>query len=41
MRRNLDPFEEYPDHALWNALNEVNTDLFFDLTFDILNGVYC
>nr|AIN44104.1 multidrug resistance-associated protein 4-like protein [Laodelphax striatellus] len=23
MRRNLDPFEEYPDHALWSALEEV------------------
>jgi len=23
MRTNLDPFNEYPDHALWNALNEV------------------
>ncbi|XP_039296147.1 probable multidrug resistance-associated protein lethal(2)03659 [Nilaparvata lugens] len=23
MRRNLDPFEEYQDHALWSALEEV------------------
>jgi ATP-binding cassette subfamily C (CFTR/MRP) protein 4 len=23
MRKNLDPFDEYPDHALWNALDEV------------------
>jgi len=23
MRTNLDPFDEYPDHALWNALDEV------------------
>lgn len=23
MRKNLDPFEEYPDHVLWNALDEV------------------
>ena len=24
IRRNLDPFEEYTDHALWNVLEEVN-----------------
>jgi len=24
MRTNLDPFDEYSDHALWNALHEVN-----------------
>lgn len=23
MRRNLDPFEEYPDDSLWKALEEV------------------
>jgi len=23
MRTNIDPFDEYPDHALWNALDEV------------------
>lgn len=23
MRKNLDPFDEYSDHALWNALGEV------------------
>jgi len=23
MRKNLDPFDEYSDHALWNALDEV------------------
>lgn len=23
MRMNLDPFDEYPDHVLWNALDEV------------------
>ncbi|VVC32370.1 Hypothetical protein CINCED_3A012061 [Cinara cedri] len=23
MRKNLDPFDEYPDHVLWNALDEV------------------
>lgn len=23
MRKNLDPFDEYPDHILWNALEEV------------------
>ncbi len=24
LRKNLDPFDEYPDHVLWNALEEVN-----------------
>lgn len=24
LRKNLDPFDEYPDHALWNVLKEVN-----------------
>lgn len=23
MRKNLDPFDEYPDHILWNALGDV------------------
>jgi len=23
MRNNLDPFDEYPDHVLWKALEEV------------------
>jgi len=23
MRNNLDPFDEYPDHVLWKALDEV------------------
>lgn len=23
MRTNLDPFGEYPDHVLWNALDDV------------------
>lgn len=23
MRTNLDPFDEYPDHVLWNVLDEV------------------
>lgn len=25
MRTNLDPFKEYSDNALWNALEEVRT----------------
>jgi len=29
MRKNLDPFDEYPDHALWNALDEVMINLIF------------
>lgn len=28
MRKNLDPFDEYPDHDLWNALDEVNKIVF-------------
>lgn len=24
MRHNLDPFDEYPDHVLWRALEEVS-----------------
>lgn len=24
LRRNLDPFEEFPDSVLWRALEEVN-----------------
>lgn len=31
MRKNLDPFDEYPDHSLWNALDEVNTISSFNL----------
>lgn len=30
LRRNLDPFDEYPDAKIWNALDEVN---FFKLFF--------
>lgn len=34
MRKNLDPFDEYPDHLLWNALEEViYFILFFFSTF--------
>jgi len=29
MRKNLDPFDEYPDHALWNALDEVMINCIF------------
>lgn len=28
LRRNLDPFEEYSDSTLWNALKEVTINLF-------------
>lgn len=24
IRKNLDPFNEYPDHVLWDALDDVN-----------------
>lgn len=26
MRKNLDPFDEYSDHILWNVLDEVIID---------------
>lgn len=29
MRKNLDPFDEYPDHVLWNALDEVIIHAFY------------
>lgn len=29
MRYNLDPFEEYPDSALWQALSEVIVKILF------------
>lgn len=29
MRKNLDPFDEYSDHALWKALNEVKIIVLF------------
>lgn len=42
MRKNLDPFDEYPDHVLWNALDEVtgfsfSLFLFFFLFFGIVH----
>ncbi|CAH1736107.1 unnamed protein product [Aphis gossypii] len=30
MRTNLDPFDEYPDHDLWNALDEVELKNFVE-----------
>lgn len=30
MRKNLDPFDKYPDNVLWNALEEVNILSFFN-----------
>lgn len=35
MRKNLDPFDEYSDHALWKALDEVKFITSFSLIFDI------
>jgi ATP-binding cassette, subfamily C (CFTR/MRP), member 4 len=29
MRTNLDPFDEYPDLVLWNALDEVTLQFIF------------
>ncbi|CAI6363936.1 unnamed protein product [Macrosiphum euphorbiae] len=38
MRTNLDPFDEYPDHALWNALDEVELKDFVEDLPDGLNS---
>ncbi|CAI6360542.1 unnamed protein product [Macrosiphum euphorbiae] len=38
MRTNLDPFDEYPDHALWNALDEVELKDFVEDMPDGLNS---
>lgn len=37
MRTNLDPFNEYPDHILWNALDEVNILVQFLI---LINNIY-
>lgn len=37
MRKNLDPFEEYPDHILWNALEEVNTIFSINLICNVVH----
>lgn len=29
LRKNLDPFDNHPDHVLWNALDEVNENIKF------------
>lgn len=39
MRKNLDPFDEFPDHALWNALDEVIIYLFLYLLFIFIHWV--
>ncbi|VVC32367.1 Hypothetical protein CINCED_3A020730 [Cinara cedri] len=36
MRTNLDPFNEYPDHILWNALDEVQLK---DIVEDLPGGL--
>ncbi|XP_022172980.1 multidrug resistance-associated protein 4-like [Myzus persicae] len=38
MRTNLDPFDEYPDHALWNALDEVELKDYIEDLPDGLNS---
>ncbi|XP_060872041.1 ATP-binding cassette subfamily C member 4-like isoform X2 [Metopolophium dirhodum] len=38
MRTNLDPFDEYSDHALWNALDEVELKDFVEDLPDGLNS---
>ncbi|XP_060872043.1 LOW QUALITY PROTEIN: ATP-binding cassette sub-family C member 4-like [Metopolophium dirhodum] len=38
MRTNIDPFDEYPDHALWNALDEVELKEFVEDLPDGLNS---
>ncbi|CAI6363288.1 unnamed protein product [Macrosiphum euphorbiae] len=36
MRNNLDPFDEYPDHVLWKALDEVELK---NIVEDLSNGL--
>jgi len=31
LRRNLDPFDEYPDWSLWNALDEASKAFLFNV----------
>ncbi|KAF0754251.1 multidrug resistance-associated protein 4-like, partial [Aphis craccivora] len=38
MRNNLDPFNEYPDHVLWNALDEVELKTVVENLSDGLNS---
>lgn len=38
LRKNLDPIDEYPDHILWNALDEVTNFFFFKLRNSVENG---
>ncbi|XP_060850595.1 probable multidrug resistance-associated protein lethal(2)03659 [Rhopalosiphum padi] len=38
MRKNLDPLNEYPDHALWNALEEVELKTIVEDLPDGLNS---
>jgi len=43
MRTNLDPFDEYPDVVLWNALDEViSLYIIFDICLNVLFfGAHC
>ncbi|XP_022166663.1 probable multidrug resistance-associated protein lethal(2)03659 isoform X3 [Myzus persicae] len=38
MRKNLDPFDDYPDHILWNALDEVELKNVIEDLPDALNS---
>ncbi|XP_026820606.1 multidrug resistance-associated protein 4-like isoform X2 [Rhopalosiphum maidis] len=38
MRKNLDPFDEHPDHILWNALDEVELKNVIEDLPDALNS---
>lgn len=47
VRKNLDPFDEFPDDVLWNALDEVclfvclNKSFIMCNTVDVLLQLYC
>lgn len=36
IRKNLDPFNEHPDHVLWNALDEVHNYIIVILIVKLL-----
>lgn len=36
IRRTLDPFDDHPDHVLWNALDEVHSYIIIKLIIKLL-----
>lgn len=37
IRKNLDPFDDHPDHVLWNALDEVHNYIIVILIINLLS----